>query len=226
MARDRGEGERRRQARLAGDRAAAEARAKRRERRIYIGIAVVLVVLGAVTAGIVSSRGTGTGLALTPVTTTSRPAAAPSGPLSPSDTAELVANTQAANQVLDSTTISAKLAQLKGVSVVINQWASWCTNCRAEFPFFQQAGRQDAGRVAFVGLDSQDSKSNAVAFLRQFPVDYPSVFDPSASQAQSLGGGQGWPTTIYLDAAHKITYVHEGAYPTLQSLEQDIANYT
>jgi thiol-disulfide isomerase/thioredoxin len=110
--------------------------------------------------------------------------------------------------------------------VVINQWASWCTNCKFEFPFFQQAGRADANRVAFVGLDSQDSRSNAQAFLAQFPVDYPSVFDPSASQAQSLGGGQGWPTTIFMNAKHQITNVHVGAYPALQALQQDVARYT
>jgi thiol-disulfide isomerase/thioredoxin len=129
-----------------------------------------------------------------------------------------------ADQILD-TNIEAKVAQLAGLPVVINQWASWCTNCRFEFPFFQQAGRQEANRVAFVGLDSQDSQSSAQAFLRQFPVDYPSVFDPSASQAQSLGGGQGWPTTIFLNAKHQITDVHVGAYPTLRALRQDIARY-
>jgi hypothetical protein len=77
-----------------------------------------------------------------------------------------------------------------------------------------------------VGLDSQDSQSNAQAFLRQFPVDYPSVFDGSASQAQSLGAGQGWPTTIFLNAKHQITNIHEGAYLTLQALQQDIDHYT
>jgi len=201
-----------------------EARAKRRERRIYIGTGLVLLVLAVVTVVIVSSRGSSNGgLSLTPVT--SRPAAAKSPPLSPSAAAELVANTQSANQILLSATIQAKLAQLRGVPVVVNQWASWCSNCRAEFPFFQTAGRVYARRVAFVGLDSEDSRANAVSFLRRFPVDYPSVFDPSASQAQSLGGGQGWPTTIYLNAAHKITFVHEGAYPTLASLEQDIVSY-
>jgi thiol-disulfide isomerase/thioredoxin len=136
----------------------------------------------------------------------------------------LTANVRQANQILD-TTIQAKVAQLPGVPVVINQWASWCTNCRCEFPFSQRAGRQDSGRVAFVGLDSQDSQSSAQAFLRQFTVDYPSVFDSSASQAQSLGGGQGWPTTIFLNARHEITNVHVGAYPTLQALQQDINRY-
>ncbi len=52
------------------------------------------------------------------------------------------------------------------------------------------------------------------------------MFDPNAREAQSLGGGQGWPTTIYFDAKHNVTDVHEGAYASLQALEQDIASFT
>ena len=223
MATRRSEKERRRQERLAVQRARAE-RAKRRERRIYIGLGTGLLVLAVVTVAIVSSKG-GTSASLPRAAPSSQtPALASGAPAGGSARAVMSANVRQANQILDST-IQAKVAQLPGVPVVINQWASWCTNCRAEFPFFQQAGRADANRVAFVGLDSQDSRSNAQAFLQQFPVDYPSVFDPSASQAQSLGGGQGWPTTIFLNAKHQITNVHVGAYPTLQALQQDIDRY-
>jgi thiol-disulfide isomerase/thioredoxin len=183
-----------------------------------------LLVLAVVTVVIVSSRRTTTP-SLLPATPSSQAlAVTSSAPAGASRRYPLTANVRQANQILD-TNIRAKVAQLSGLPVVINQWASWCTNCRAELPFFQQAGRQDANRVAFVGLDSYDSQSSAQAFLREFPVDYPSVFDPSASQAQSLGGGQGWPTTIFLNAKHQITYVHEGAYPTLQALQQDIDHY-
>jgi cytochrome c biogenesis protein CcmG, thiol:disulfide interchange protein DsbE len=223
MANRRSEKERLRQERLARERAREE-RARRRERRIYVGVGAGLLVLAVVTVVIVSSRG-GSTPSLTPAAPSSQALAlASSAPVGGSTRTELTANVRQADQILSST-IQTKVAQLAGLPVVINQWASWCTNCRAEFPFFQQAGRQDSGRVAFVGLDSQDSQSNAQAFLRQFPVDYPSVFDPSASQAQSLGAGQGWPTTIFLNAKHQVTYVHEGAYPTLQALQQDIDHY-
>ena len=224
MATRRSDKERARQLRAAQQRA-AEQRAKRRERRIYAGVGIGLLVLAIVTAVIVSSKGSST--ANLPLATSTPKGVAP-GPSAPGGAVArgaLTANVREANQILD-TTIQSKLAQLPGVPVVINQWASWCTNCRFEFPFFQQAGRVDANRVAFVGLDSQDSQSNAQAFLSQFPVDYPSVFDPSASQAQSLGGGQGWPTTIFMNAKHQITNVHVGAYPTLQALQQDVARYT
>lgn len=194
-------------------------RAKRRERRIYVGLGGVLVGIAAVTAILLTSAGTSP-RQRSVVITTAAPATTSAGP-----SALLAANARQANQVLD-TTIQAKLAQLPGVPVVVNQWASWCPNCRFEFRFFQQAARQDVSRVAFVGLDSQDSQSDAQAFLQKFPVNYPSVFDPSASQAQSLGAGQSWPTTIFLDGKHQVTNIHVGAYPTLQALQQDITRYT
>jgi thiol-disulfide isomerase/thioredoxin len=224
MASGKSEKERRRQLRLAQQKADGE-RAKRRERRTYIGLGAGLLALAVVTIVIVSSN-SGSAPALSPVATPPAQAALTGPTHTPAAArAVLAANAAQANQILD-TTIQAEIARLPGVPVVINQWASWCTNCKFEFPFFQQAARADASRVAFVGLDSQDSRSNAQAFLAQFPVDYPSVFDSSASQAQSLGGGQGWPTTIYMNAKHEITNVHVGAYPTLQALQQDVARYT
>ncbi len=201
---------------------------ERAKRRAYVRLGVALIAIAGVTIAIVTSSTSSTASSPTPSASTpqtSAAAPAATGPAAAAAPAVLLANTRQADRVLN-TTIQAKLARLPGVPVVINQWASWCPNCRAEFPFFQQAGRWYATRIAFVGLDSQDSQTNAQGFLGRFPVDYPSVFDPNASQAQSLGAGQGWPTTIYLNAKHQITNVHVGAYQSLQSLEQDISHYT
>jgi thiol-disulfide isomerase/thioredoxin len=197
--------------------------ANRRRQRIYGGLGLGLLALAVVTIAI-AGCGSGGHPSL------SSTASSPTAPAAPSHSSHgarslLAANTRLANQVLVGS-IQAKVAQLRGVPVVINQWASWCTNCEFEFPFFQRAARQYANRVAFVGIDSQDSQSSARAFLARFPVNYPSVFDPSASQARSLGGGQAWPTTIYLNAKHEITIIHIGAYPTFRALQQDIARYT
>ncbi|MGI9185148.1 MAG: TlpA family protein disulfide reductase [Solirubrobacteraceae bacterium] len=222
MAKRNREKEARRQRQLAQEHESEE-RAKRRK---YVGLGVALIAIAAITVAIVTSStaSSSTPIASTPQTSAAAPAA--TGPAAAAAArAVLVANMRQADRVLN-TTIQAKLAQLGGVPVVINQWASWCPNCRAEFPFFQQASRRYAKRIAFLGLDSQDSQANAQAFLGRFPVDYPSVFDQNASQAQSLGAGQGWPTTIYLNAKHQITNVHVGAYPSVQSLEQDISHYT
>ena len=137
---------------------------------------------------------------------------------------QISANIAEENQVIE-TPVTAKLAALKGVPVVVNQWASWCPNCKAEFPFFQRESQRYDRRVAFLGLDAQDQRAGAEDFLKKFPVNYPSVFDQSAQQAASLGGGQGWPTTFFIDRAGNETFVHDGAYSSEALLDQDIRRY-
>jgi hypothetical protein len=41
----------------------------------------------------------------------------------------------------------------------------------------------------------------------------------------SLGGGQGWPTTFFIDRTGNETFMHEGAYPSEAKLDQDIRGY-
>ena len=137
---------------------------------------------------------------------------------------QITANAAQANQLVDGS-IQDKLAQLRGVPVVVNQWASWCPSCKQEFPFFQRLARTFGRRVAFVGLDSQDKRGDAQSFLRSFPVGYPSIYDRDADQARSIGGGQGWPTTFYYDRTGRQTYVREGGYTSLALLAADIRRY-
>ncbi|MEJ7798527.1 MAG: TlpA disulfide reductase family protein [Solirubrobacteraceae bacterium] len=54
--------------------------------------------------------------------------------------------------------VTARLAKLKGVPVVLNMWASWCPNCGAELGYFQSLSKAYDGKVAFLGLDSNDSR--------------------------------------------------------------------
>jgi cytochrome c biogenesis protein CcmG/thiol:disulfide interchange protein DsbE len=118
-----------------------------------------------------------------------------------------------------------RLGELRGHPVVVNQWASWCTSCRFEFPFFAEAVKRHRAEVAFVGLDSQDERGAAEDFLRDFPVGFPSVFDPDARVAAAYGGGQAWPTTMFFDDEGELVNVKIGAYATAELLEQDIRRW-
>jgi len=122
--------------------------------------------------------------------------------------------------------VTARLAKLKGVPVVVNMWASWCPNCRAEFGYFQGLSKAYDGKVAFLGLDSNDNRGDAESFLKQFPVPYPSINDPGADQARSVGARLGWPTTIFYDAKGKRRFVRQGGYTSQGSLDADIRAYT
>ena len=200
------------------EREAAQSRLNAAERRkqrnvVLAGVATFLLV-GGVAAPIVASGGSGA----------STSAAAPLKVNTAGLSSKFVANAKDANRVIDGQ-ITNKLAELRGVPVVVNQWASWCPNCKAAFGYSAHLAKAYRGKVAFVGLDSQDERGKAQAFLKDHPVEYPSIFDDSAAQAQTIGGGQGRPTTIFFNAKGQRTYVRPGGYTTEDSLNNDIRHY-
>lgn len=129
-----------------------------------------------------------------------------------------------ANELLDGGTeaFEARLEELKGHPIVVNQWASWCAPCRYEFPFFQRQAAKHRGRVAFLGVDSGDSRDDAKEFLAEFPVPFPHYFDPDAEVARVFKGGRAWPTTAFYNSDGELTKTHQGAYATEAKLEEDI----
>jgi thiol-disulfide isomerase/thioredoxin len=121
--------------------------------------------------------------------------------------------------------LRARLAALKGYPVVINKWASWCVPCKEELAAFQRASAEYGRRVAFVGLDSGDSgKADAVAFLRSFPVSYPSYYDPSGSLGEQVTDSSFTPVTVFIARDGK-RYIHQGEYPGVGKLRQDVERY-
>jgi thiol-disulfide isomerase/thioredoxin len=109
--------------------------------------------------------------------------------------------------------------------VVVNKWASWCGPCRHEFPFFRsQAGKRKA-EVAFVGVNSQDNRADALAFLAENPVPFKHFEDPNQEIAAKFDGVQGFPVTAYYDADGKREFVHFGGYASEAQLAEDIDRY-
>lgn len=118
-----------------------------------------------------------------------------------------------------------RLAQLRGYPVVVNQWAAWCDPCRFEFPFFRDQAEKLKGRVAFLGVNSQDSRTDAAAFLKELPVPFPHYYDPNATVARVFHGGRAWPTTAFYNAKGELVFTHQGAYATEAKLAEDIHEY-
>lgn len=137
----------------------------------------------------------------------------------------LADNRAEANEILEEGSLQDKLADLRGHPVVVNQWASWCEPCRAEFPFFRDAAEAHAKDVAFLGIDMQDDRGAAEDFLAELPVPYPSVDDPDAAAIGSLGGGIVSPTTVFIDEQGEVVEVFQGSYVSREQLEADIERH-
>ncbi len=116
------------------------------------------------------------------------------------------------------------LSDYAGKVVVLNVWGSWCAPCVAEFGLFGTASAYYGKRVAFVGAEVGDSASDGRSFMQQHPVSYPS-YQTSAARLTSIvpQGLLGTPTTIFIDRAGKIAYVHTGQYLSQGTLDSDIA---
>lgn len=141
--------------------------------------------------------------------------------------APLAENASQANRIIDGSTeaLDAKLNDLRGFPVVVNQWGSWCPPCRAEFPFFADVAEAHLKDVAFVGVDVQDDRGAAEEFLEELPVPYPSIYDEGADAVRSLGWTQVSPTTWLIDERGEIVAQRPGPYPDAPALEADIERY-
>ena len=110
---------------------------------------------------------------------------------------------------LDPSAFQALLTQLRGKTVVVNVWASWCGPCRHEAPELAAVSKTNQGRVQFVGVDILDQVGPARTFIQQYGWTYPSVFDSTGAIRDSLGL-IGQPDTLVIDAAGRRSFVQSG----------------
>jgi DsbE subfamily thiol:disulfide oxidoreductase len=94
-----------------------------------------------------------------------------------------------------------------GSVLVINVWADWCAPCRREQPqLVRLADRYEGDGVRFLGINYQDDREAARAWVREFGVPYPSLFDPSGRSAADLGF-PALPDTYVVDPGGTIRWV-------------------
>jgi cytochrome c biogenesis protein CcmG, thiol:disulfide interchange protein DsbE len=118
-----------------------------------------------------------------------------------------------------------RLADLRGYPVVVNKWASWCGPCREEMPWFQRLSARLGERIAFLGVNSEDSDSLAKEFLREFPLPYPSYSDPDEEIAEAMKATIGFPATSFYDSSGDLAHVQQGQYASIDALAADIERY-
>ena len=58
--------------------------------------------------------------------------------------------------------------------MVVNLWATWCTPCLEEMPFFETAHRKYGGKIDFIGINISDSPTRAK------PVSYTHLTLPTS----------------------------------------------
>lgn len=108
---------------------------------------------------------------------------------------------------------SLRLSDLAGDVVVLNFWASWCLACIDEHPVLVQAQRayEDEG-LRVVGVVYQDTRNNALRWMRERGGDWPNVLD-SRSRTAIKYGVRGVPETFFIGRNGIIAYRQIGPVP-------------
>jgi cytochrome c biogenesis protein CcmG, thiol:disulfide interchange protein DsbE len=132
-----------------------------------------------------------------------------------------------ANEVLDGgpPAFEERLRQLAGHPVVVNKWGSWCGPCREELPYFQRQAVEQGKRVAFLGVDVQESKEEGRALLEELPVTYPSYWDKDLKISAVFNAVAATPSTAFYDSKGELAYLKQGVYSNERDLAADIRRY-
>jgi thiol-disulfide isomerase/thioredoxin len=93
-----------------------------------------------------------------------------------------------------------KVADYAGKPLVVNVFGSWCPPCNLEAPDLGAFAKQNPG-AQVVGIASEDTEKDAVAFMEKYGLTYPMVLDDGSLVQQF--GISAYPTTIYFDAQGK-----------------------
>ncbi|HVB75667.1 MAG TPA: TlpA disulfide reductase family protein [Ktedonobacteraceae bacterium] len=115
------------------------------------------------------------------------------------------------------------LSDYKGKAIVLNVWASWCVPCNQEAPLLQAAWKQMQAKgqnVVFLGIDFQDSSSDALSFMHKYKIGYPNVLDADGSVSINYGV-TGVPETIFINR-NGIVVSHVAEQLTEQALQSNL----
>ncbi len=115
------------------------------------------------------------------------------------------------------------LSGFKGHPVLINFFASWCTQCAHELPFMEESyQRHQANGFVIVGVNGLET-GDGVGFYRRFELTFPAVYDPGNPGKISLAYNvtSSLPVSVFIDKTGRVDLIELGAL-TPDLLEQEI----
>lgn len=109
---------------------------------------------------------------------------------------------------------SVKLSDFKGKPVVINFWASWCSPCTSELPYFNNAYKKYGEDIVFLMVNMTDSHRETIQSVSEFitknSYSFPVYFDTyhSGSNAYNVSS---IPFSVFVDKDGNVYKTHLGS---------------
>ena len=90
------------------------------------------------------------------------------------------------------------LVGLSGRVVLLNFWATWCLECRAEMPAFERLHREFSVQgLAVVGINAREGTGTIREYAKELGLTFPLISDPTG-KINSTYGVIGLPTTFFI----------------------------
>lgn len=103
------------------------------------------------------------------------------------------------------------LAELQGQVVLLNFWATWCVECRAELPALEALHRRFGPRgLAVIGVNTREGPRVARNYARARRVSFPLLLDSDGTATRRYGV-IGLPTTFLVGRNGRAVALAVGA---------------
>ena len=112
------------------------------------------------------------------------------------------------------------LSEHGGKVRVLNFWATWCTPCVGELPYFAQLYQEYGDTIDVLTMHSDMVTDDVQAFIDAEGLNLLFALDETGDVIKSLGGSTQLPMTVVVDQSGKIVYNQVGSvtYEKLKSL--------
>jgi cytochrome c biogenesis protein CcmG/thiol:disulfide interchange protein DsbE len=99
------------------------------------------------------------------------------------------------------------LEELRGNTVILDFWATWCEPCERIAPILDRVSRKHQGKgLVVVGVNTSDQPGLAPAFAKKKGLSYPIVYDDGDQVAQRYGVTN-LPTLVVINAQGNVVAI-------------------
>ena len=111
--------------------------------------------------------------------------------------------------------------------MIVNVWASWCTGCKEEMPYFVDLYANPifkSGEIKLLGIDVDEKNADSGPnFIKSHGMSWPHLEDTDSRS--KLVFGPGVPVTYFLDKSGEVIHKHIGAYRSKSQLYEVVEKY-
>ena len=111
--------------------------------------------------------------------------------------------------------------------IIINVWASWCTGCKEEMPYFVDLYANPifkSGEIKLLGIDVDEKNADSGQnFIKSHGMSWPNLEDTDSRS--KLVFGPGVPVTYFLDNGGEVIHKHIGAFRSKTELYEAVEKY-